>query len=59
MELGDTFEAKKPHPCGANRWKIVGTGADWKIRCLGCGRIVVLLPDELSKRIKRVLLKEA
>ncbi len=52
--LGTVVETKKQHPCGGKRWEIVRTGADFKIRCLTCGRLVMLTPDELKKRVKRV-----
>ena len=52
--LGTVVETKKQHPCGGKRWEIVRTGADFKIRCLTCGRVAMLTPDELKKRVKRV-----
>ena len=52
--LGTVVETKKQHPCGGKRWEIVRTGADFKIRFLTCGRVVMLTPDELKKRVKRV-----
>lgn len=52
--LGTVVETKKPHPCGGRLWTIVRTGADYKIRCLTCGRVVMLTPDELKKRVKRI-----
>lgn len=52
--LGTVVETKKQHPCGGKRWEIVRTGADFKIRCLTCGRVVMLTPDELKKRIRRI-----
>ncbi|MBR7186880.1 MAG: DUF951 domain-containing protein [Clostridia bacterium] len=58
LQLGAIIETKKPHPCGSVKWEIVRTGADWKIKCLGCGRLVVLSPDELKKRVKRILSEE-
>ncbi len=53
MQLGDIVQTKKPHPCGANSWQIVRTGADYKLKCLGCGRVIMLTPDELQRRIRR------
>lgn len=53
MKLHDVVETKKKHPCGGNKWEIVRIGADWKIKCLTCGRVVMLSPDELKKRIRR------
>ena len=44
--VGDTIKAKKPHACGGREWEIVRTGADIKLKCLKCGRIVFLsVPD--------------
>ena len=53
MQLGDIVQTKKPHPCGANSWQIVRTGADYKLKCLGCARVIMLTPDELQRRIPR------
>lgn len=55
LKLGDIIETKKPHPCGGKQWEIVRTGADYKIKCLVCGRTVMLTPDELKKRTRRIL----
>ena len=53
MKLGDIVETKKPHPCGGTKWEIVRTGADYKIKCQSCGRVVMLGYDELLKRLRR------
>ena len=41
IKVGDIVTMKKPHPCGSNRWEITRVGADFKLRCLGCGREVM------------------
>ncbi|MBO4251081.1 MAG: DUF951 domain-containing protein [Clostridia bacterium] len=44
--VGDKIKSKKPHACGGKEWEIVRTGADIKLRCLSCGRIIfVSVPD--------------
>ena len=48
------IETKKPHACGGREWRIIRAGADRTLKCLTCGRILVLLPDELLKRAKKV-----
>ena len=58
FSLGDIVEPRKPHPCGGTKGEIVRTGADFKIKCLTCGRVVMLTPDELKKRVRRVLERE-
>ena len=54
LKLGQVIEMKKPHPCGSKEWEIIRLGADVKIRCLGCDRIVMLERVKLLKRIKRI-----
>lgn len=53
--LGDIIETKKPHPCGSREWKIIRTGADYKLKCTGCGRIVMLSYEDFIKRVKKVV----
>ena len=45
--LNDIVEMKKQHPCKkSNQWKIIRMGADIeKIKCLGCGAIVMFSVD--------------
>ena len=52
--LGDTAVMKKPHACGENRWTIIRTGADVKIRCQRCGRIVMLDRADFVRSCRRV-----
>jgi hypothetical protein len=53
--LNDIVQMKKQHPCGSDRWQIIRVGADVKIKCLGCSRIVMLDRREFSKRVKKVI----
>lgn len=53
--LGDLVAMKKPHACGANEWTVIRTGADVKIKCAHCGRIVMLDRAEFIRMGKRVL----
>ena len=55
FEIGDEVVTKKKHPCGGDRWEIIRTGADVKIRCLTCGRIVMLGLADFRKRVKKVI----
>ena len=51
--LGQIIVTKKNHVCGSNNWKVVRTGADIKLECQGCGRIIMLHSYELDKKIKK------
>jgi hypothetical protein len=53
--LGDRVMMKKEHPCGSNAWVVIRIGADIKIKCEGCGRIVMLDRPTFEKRLKKVL----
>lgn len=50
--LDDVVRLRKPHPCGSTDWVVVRLGADIGLRCLGCGRRVLLPRRELEKRLK-------
>lgn len=56
-KLGDIVEMKKPHPCSfrCNQFEIVRVGADLKIKCLGCGSVLIITRDNFNKRFKRVI----
>lgn len=58
LHLGDIVEMRKTHPCGSNRWEILRTGMDFRLRCLGCGRLILLPRPKLEKSIKKVLSQE-
>ena len=53
--LNTILTMKKGHPCGANEWQIVRLGADIKIKCTNCGRIVMLPRIEFNKKIKKII----
>lgn len=46
---------KKNHPCGCNRFSVLRVGMDFKIKCLGCGREVMVPRAKCEKRIRQVL----
>jgi hypothetical protein len=52
---GMVVQMRKPHPCGSDRWRVERTGADVGLRCLGCGRRVLLPRGRLERRLRAVL----
>ena len=56
-KLGSKVMMKKSHPCGENEWEIVRVGADIKIKCLGCGRSIMMSRIEFNKKLKKVIEK--
>jgi hypothetical protein len=57
-ELGSIVIMKKQHPCGTNEWEIVRVGADIKIKCLNCGRTVLIPRIEFNKKLKKIIGKK-
>lgn len=53
--LNDIVEMKKQHPCGTNRWEIVRLGADIKIKCCHCERMLFIPRPDFKKKLKKVL----
>lgn len=52
IRLGDVVRLRKKHPCGGYEWEVVRLGADIGIRCLTCGRRVLLPRSTFEKRVK-------
>lgn len=57
FDLGDVVLMKKPHACGANEWTIIRVGADVKIKCNRCGRIVMLDRADFVRMGKKILIR--
>lgn len=55
FSLGDRVQLRKKHACGANEWEIVRTGADVRIRCLNCGRSVMMDRLDFMRAAKKLL----
>ena len=55
--LYDIVEMKKEHPCASRskKFQIVRVGADIKIKCLGCGNVIMLSRDSFNKSFKKVI----
>jgi len=49
---------RKPHPCGGYDWEVTRLGADIGLRCLGCGRRVMLERAVLERRVKTLVGRE-
>ncbi len=58
--VGDIVELKKEHPCSARSklFEVVRIGADIKIKCLGCGNLLMLTRDNFNQRLKKIVSKK-
>jgi hypothetical protein len=50
--LGDVVRMRKTHPCGSDQWEVVRLGADIGIRCLKCGRRVLMPRVKFERRVR-------
>ena len=55
LNLGDIVRMRKTDPCGNDLWKVVYVGADIKIKCEKCARIVMLDRPTFEKRVKKIV----
>ena len=55
INVGDVLEMKKNHPCGCNRFLVLRSGMDFKLRCENCGHEVMVARSKAEKNIRRVI----
>ena len=55
IRMHDIIEMRKKHPCGSVLWLVTRIGADIKIKCEGCGRVVMMDRVDFLRRRKKVV----
>lgn len=55
FNIGDIVELKKEHPCGSKLWKILRTGADFRIECQGCKHSLMIPRIKFEKSVKKIV----
>ncbi len=53
--LGTKVIMKKDHPCGTNLFEVIRLGADIKIKCINCGRTILMPRLDFNKKIKKIV----
>ncbi len=56
MEInpGDILKLKKKHPCGSYEWEVMRTGADFRLKCTGCGHQIMIARKQAEKNVKNI-----
>nr|WP_027870598.1 DUF951 domain-containing protein [[Eubacterium] cellulosolvens] len=54
LYVGDIITMKKKHPCGSQEWEILRTGADFKLKCCGCGHLIMVPRKLVEKSIREI-----
>ena len=57
-EVGDIVKLKKQHPCGSQEWELLRVGADFRLKCMGCGHQVMLPRRQVEKSTRNLRKKE-
>ena len=55
IQPGEALGRKKGRPCGARRWEVLRVGMDFRLRCTGCGREVMLPRKKAEKALKKII----
>ena len=58
IRLNDILVMKKTHPCGDKQWKVLRVGADFRLKCLGCGHEIMVPRLKAEKNIRNVIREE-
>ena len=53
LRPGDVVQLKKRHACGSDLWKVLFTGADVRLKCVICGRVIFIDRGKFSSRLKK------
>lgn len=58
IQVGNIVKLKKQHPCGSHEWEVLRIGADFRIKCSGCGHQIMIPRKALEKSIKEIKTQE-
>ncbi len=55
IKVGQIVRMKKKHPCGSFDWEVLRVGIDFRLKCLGCGHMIMIPRVKAEKNIKKVM----
>ena len=54
IQVGNIVKLKKKHPCGSFEWEVLRIGADFRLKCIGCGHQIMIPRTTLEKRVRGI-----
>lgn len=57
IQVGDVVKLKKQHPCGSREWEVLRIGADFRLKCQGCGHQIMIARKLVEKNVKEICSK--
>ena len=54
IAVGNIVRLKKKHPCGSQEWEVLRVGADFRLKCLGCGHQIMVPRTLVEKNVRQI-----
>lgn len=54
IQVGDILTLKKQHPCGSREWEVLRSGADFRLKCTGCGHQIMIPRRQAEKNVREI-----
>ena len=54
IQVGNIVKLKKQHPCASREWEVLRSGADFRLKCCGCGHQIMLARPALEKNVREI-----
>ena len=54
IQVGDVVTLKKEHPCGSKEREVLRIGADFRLKCLGCGHQIMIARKLVEKNVREI-----
>ena len=54
IAVGNIVKLKKKHPCGSQEWEVLRVGADFRLKCLGCGHQIMVSRKLVEKNVRQI-----
>lgn len=55
FDIGDIITMKNPHPCGSKEWEVLRVGADFRLKCVGCGHQIMVARKLVEKNTRQIV----
>ncbi len=55
IQVGDVLKLKKQHPCGSREWEVLRIGADFRLKCRGCGHQIMIARRQAEKNVREII----
>lgn len=52
IQVDDVIRMKKAHPCGSSEWDVLRVGMDFRLKCRGCGHMVMVSRKLVEKNLR-------